>query len=262
MYPISWKTGTSNGFRDAWAVGVTPQYAIGVWVGNATGEGKPGLIGARTAGPVLFEVLNLLPAKKSSWFPRPVGIYMAAEICPRSGYLRSRFCEDTDTVLIVPAGLKTETCPYHQPVILTNDGKYRLYEQCAANTPSTKSTWFILPPVQEWYYRKHHPEYAPLPPLAPGCGEDVLSPMQFIYPTYNARMALPLQMDGTLGSIKAELAHNNPSSTIYWHLDEEYIGQTQDFHQITIQPSQGRHTLTAVDNQGNSISTSFNISTE
>ena len=86
--------------------------------------------------------------------------------------------------------------------------------------------------------------------------------MQFIYPTYNARMALPLQMDGTLGSIKAELAHNNPSSTIYWHLDEEYIGQTQDFHQITIQPSQGRHTLTAVDNQGNSISTSFNISTE
>lgn len=262
MYPISWKTGTSNGFRDAWAVGVTPQYAIGVWVGNATGEGKPGLIGARTAGPVLFEVLNLLPAKKSSWFPRPVGIYMAAEICPKSGYLRSRFCEDTDTVLIVPTGLKTETCPYHQPVILTNDSKYRLYEQCAANTPSTKSTWFILPPVQEWYYRKHHPEYAPLPPLAPGCGEDVLSPMQFIYPTYNARMALPLQMDGTLGSIKAELAHNNPSSTIYWHLDEEYIGQTQDFHQITIQPSQGRHTLTAVDNQGNSISTSFNISTE
>ncbi len=262
MYPISWKTGTSNGFRDAWAVGVTPHYAIGVWVGNATGEGKPGLIGARTAGPVLFEVLNLLPAKYSAWFTRPEGIYVEAEICPQSGYLRGRFCEDADTILIVPAGMKTEACPYHQPVILTTDGKYRLYEQCTASTPSVRRSWFTLPPVQEWYYRKHHPEYAPLPPLAPGCGEDVLTPMQFIYPTYNARIALPLQMDGTRGFLKAELAHNNPMSMVYWHLDEEYIGQTQDFHQITIQPPQGRHTLTAVDNQGNSISTTFYIDTE
>ena len=42
MQTIAWKTGTSYGFRDAWAVGVTPRYAVGVWVGNATGEGKPG----------------------------------------------------------------------------------------------------------------------------------------------------------------------------------------------------------------------------
>lgn len=262
MYPIAWKTGTSNGFRDAWAVGVTPHYAIGVWVGNATGEGKPGLIGARTAGPVLFEVLNLLPGEKSVWFPRPEGIYVEAEICPKSGCLRGRFCEEADTVLIVPAGLKTETCPYHRPVILTRDGRYRLYEQCAAQVSSVRRSWFVLPPVQEWYYRKHHPEYAPLPPLAPGCGEDVLPSMQFIYPTPNARIALPLQMDGTRGSIKAEVAHNNPSGTVYWHLDEEYIGQTQEFHQITIQPLPGRHTLTAVDNQGNTVSTTFTVAAE
>ena len=41
MQTIAWKTGTSYGFRDAWAVGVTPRYTVGVWVGNATGEGKP-----------------------------------------------------------------------------------------------------------------------------------------------------------------------------------------------------------------------------
>ena len=56
MQTIAWKTGTSYGFRDAWAVGVTPRYAVGVWVGNATGEGKPGLVGAQTAGPVLFDI--------------------------------------------------------------------------------------------------------------------------------------------------------------------------------------------------------------
>ena len=69
MQTIAWKTGTSYGFRDAWAVGVTPRYAVGVWVGNATGEGKPGLVGAQTAGPVLFDIFNYLPS--SPWFERP-----------------------------------------------------------------------------------------------------------------------------------------------------------------------------------------------
>ncbi len=118
MQTIAWKTGTSYGFRDAWAVGVTPKYAVGVWVGNATGEGKPGLVGARTAGPVLFDVFNLLPS--SPWFERPQGELVEAEICRQSGHLKGRFCEETDTLLILPAGLKTEACliitrsPYRQ----------------------------------------------------------------------------------------------------------------------------------------------------
>ena len=62
MQTIAWKTGTSYGFRDAWAVGVTPRYTVGVWVGNATGEGKPGLVGAQTAGPVLFDIFSYLPS--------------------------------------------------------------------------------------------------------------------------------------------------------------------------------------------------------
>ena len=78
MHPIAWKTGTSHGFRDAWAVGVTPHYAIGVWVGNATGEGKPGLVGARTAGPVLFDIFSLLPP--TQWFKRPGNVFVKTEV--------------------------------------------------------------------------------------------------------------------------------------------------------------------------------------
>ena len=111
MHPIAWKTGTSHGFRDAWAVGVTPHYAIGVWVGNATGEGKPGLVGARTAGPVLFDIFSLLPP--TQWFKRPGNVFVKTEVCRKSGHLKGRFCEETDTLLILPAGLKTEACPYH-----------------------------------------------------------------------------------------------------------------------------------------------------
>ena len=255
MQTIAWKTGTSYGFRDAWAVGVTPRYAVGVWVVNATGEGKPGLVGAQTAGPVLFDIFNLLPS--SSWFTRPAGIFVEAEVCRKSGHLKGRFCDETDTLLVLPAGLRTEACPYHHLVTLSADESQRIYENCANTEPTLRKSWFTLPPVWEWYYKQHHPEYKPLPPFKAGCGEDTFQPMQFIYPPMNARIKLPKQLDGSKGFLTVELAHNNPNATVFWHLDETYQAQTQDFHKISLQPAAGKHSLTAVDGEGNTISTTF-----
>ena len=255
MQTIAWKTGTSYGFRDAWAVGVTPRYAVGVWVGNATGEGKPGLVGAQTAGPVLFDIFNLLPS--SSWFTRPAGIFVEAEVCRKSGHLKGRFCDETDTLLVLPAGLRTEACPYHHLVTLSANESQRIYENCANTEPTLRKSWFTLPPVWEWYYKQHHPEYKSLPPFKPGCGEDTFQAMQFIYPPMNARIKLPRQMDGSKGFITVELAHSNPDATIFWHLDETYQTQTQDFHKISLQPTPGKHSLTAVDDEGNTVSTTF-----
>lgn len=257
MQTIAWKTGTSYGFRDAWAVGVTPRYAVGVWVGNATGEGKPGLVGARTAGPVMFEVFNLLPT--SQWFTRPQGEFIEAEVCKQSGHLKGRFCEETDTMLILSAALKTKACPYHHPVNLSADGTFRIYENCANAEPTIQTNWFTLPPVWEWYYKQHHPEYKTLPPFKTGCGEDGLRPMQFIYPPMNAHIRLPKQMDGSKGTLTIELVHSHTDAILFWHLDNNYLTQTQDFHKIALQPSPGKHSLTAVDDEGNTISTTFYI---
>ena len=257
MQTIAWKTGTSYGFRDAWAVGVTPRYTVGVWVGNATGEGKPGLVGAQTAGPVLFDIFSYLPS--SPWFERPTGVFVDAEICRQSGHLKGRFCEETDTVLILPAGLRTEACPYHHLVTLSADESHRIYENCANTEPTIQKSWFALPPVWEWYYKQHHPEYKPLPPFKAGCGEDSFQSMQFIYPPMNAHIKLPKQLDGSKGFLTVELAHSNPNATIFWHLDDTYQTQTQDFHKISLQPAPGKHSLTAVDGEGNTVSTTFFI---
>lgn len=258
MQPVAWKTGTSYGFRDAWAVGITPRYAVGVWVGNATGEGKPGLVGARTAGPVLFDALSLLPAAPH-WFECPSGILIDAEICPQSGHLKSRFCPDADTLLILPAGRRTDVCPYHHPVTLTADGTHRIYEGIDAPEPVISTSWFTLPPVWEWYYMQHHPEYRPLPPIKNGTEGDAYCPLQFIYPTMNALITLPRQLNGSLGFLTAELAHSHPHTTVFWHLDQSFLTQTTDFHRIALCPTPGKHTLTAVDAEGHSTSVTFYI---
>ena len=120
-----------------------PRYAVGVWVGNATGEGKPGLVGAQTAGPVLFDIFSYLPA--SPWFERPTDVFVDAEVCRQSGHLKGRFCEETDTVLILPAGLRTDACPYHHLITLAADEKHRVYESCANTEPTLQKSWFTPP---------------------------------------------------------------------------------------------------------------------
>ena len=256
MQRIAWKTGTSYGFRDAWAVGATPRYVVGVWVGNANGEGKPGLTGARTAGPVLFDIFNLLPA--SRWFKEPAEEMIEVEVCQQSGHLSCPFCEDIDTLLICPAGLKTLTCPYHMEVNVTEDESHRVYESCVGNAGIVRKNWFVLPPAWEWYYKQHHPSYRPLPPFLPECGNDgSFLPMQFLYPQSNTRVFLPKQMDGSKGEIVFDLAHSQANAIVYWHLDDKYITSTRNFHKISLAPTPGKHSVTVVDNEGNSLSISI-----
>ncbi|HEY1139988.1 MAG TPA: penicillin-binding protein 1C [Lysobacter sp.] len=68
---VAWKTGTSYGFRDAWALGSTRRYTVGVWVGRPDGTPLPGQYGAVTALPLLFEVIDSLPAQRGDGESRP-----------------------------------------------------------------------------------------------------------------------------------------------------------------------------------------------
>lgn len=254
---VAWKTGTSFGFRDGWAVGVTPDYAVGVWAGNASGQGSPGLTGARTAGPVMFDLFNILP--RSGWFSEPdYGEYITAEVCRSSGHLKGIHCDKCDTLILPKASLRSSPCPYHREVTLTNDGKHRAGSPKAG---TRQEKMFILPPSMEWYYKEHHPEYRPLPPLMNGTPDSSgnFIPMDFIYPESGSTIYLPKQIDGTVKGITVTLAHSNPETTVYWHLDDSYMGETRYIHNLNIIPSRGKHTITAVDADGNTISTSINI---
>lgn len=253
---IAWKTGTSYGFRDAWAIGVTRDYAVGVWAGNANGESAPGLVGARTAGPVLFDIYNMLPP--GEWFSEPSSRdYVYAEVCRKSGQLKGQFCTESDSLAVPPAALRSKACPYHKPVLLTSDGSHRLQGPAPG---CVTGNFFILPPAMEWYYRRTHSDYVPLPPLLPGSlSSGNFIPMAFIYPEQGSSIFIPKKLDGSEGEVVFSLAHSNPETDVYWHLDSEYIGCTRFIHRLSLRPSRGSHSLTAVDESGNSVSVSFRV---
>ena len=239
---VAWKTGTSYGYRDAWAVGVTPSYAVGVWAGNASGNGAPALIGARTAGPVMFEIFNMLPSSSPDWFPSPEmnpawkHPVHHAEVCTLSGFLAGPDCTDKTDIMIPDAGERSAVCPYH-------------FQENGHNV-------FRLTPAMEWFYRQRHPEYD----SASGTSVSSETPiMEFIYPENGSRITLARQNDGSLGDLVLNLAHHVKNATVYWHLDQKYIGETRFIHQMTVRPSSGKHSITAVDDSGNSLSIVIDI---
>jgi penicillin-binding protein 1C len=248
---IAWKTGTSYGFKDAWAVGVTPKYAIGIWVGNADGEGRPGLTGIQASAPILFDVLAILP--KSEWFAIPYDELIEAEVCSKSGHLAGPYCDEIASEYIPRLGIKTNACPYHQKVFLNASERHRVNSSCYPLSEMKQKSWFALPPVMEYYYAPLHPEYKPLPAFALECLQDGESKMEFIFPKKNEAILLPKDFDENLNEVIFKLAHRSHETTVYWYLDAQYIGSTQTFHEIAVAPKPGNYVLTVMDEEGNEL---------
>jgi len=255
---VAWKTGTSFGFRDAWAVGLTPDYTVCVWVGNADGEGRPGLTGIEVAAPVLFDIFKQLP--NSKWFKTPITKLKKLVVCKQSGYKASEYCTAKITELIPFAGEKTATCPYHKLIHLNAEGTFRVNDNCESVAQMQHVKWFILPPSMEYYYKIKNSDYKTLPPFKPGC-EDVggNTAMDMIYPKNNAVVYIPVELNGTRGKVVLNAAHRNQNAKIYWHIDNEYVGSTQSFHQLAVSPSSGKHTLTLVDETGERLVQVFTV---
>jgi penicillin-binding protein 1C len=254
---IAWKTGTSFGFRDGWAIGVTPEYTVGVWVGNASGEGRPGLTGIEAAAPILFDVFSALPP--TTWFNEPGGDLERVLVCKQSGYKASEICPEQIEQGVPNAALQTGTCPYHQLVHLDATAQYRVNSHCETVDNMQHLPWFVLPPVMEWFYKGRNPNYAVLPPVKEGCdGHSQLS-MQLIYPAKASKIVVPRELDGTAGRTVFEVAHRQPRITLYWHLDEQYLGSTNSLHQMALNPSDGPHLLLITDENGESLEHRFEV---
>lgn len=257
MKRIAWKTGTSYGGRDAWAIGVTPRYVVGVWVGNANGEGRSGLTGVGYAAPILFDIFSLLP--DSPWFDMPYDEVEKIPVCHQSGHKASPLCTQADTVYIPRSGMSTPVCPYHRLVHLSQDGHYRVNSSCESVHKMKICSWFVLPPAQAYYYRNFHIDYQPLPPLKPGCEEVQSRQMAILYPEHHSILYLPKGFSHTPEKVVLKATHIKADATIFWHLDDIYIGKTKHQHQLACFIEPGNHILTLIDDNGNQRSILFEV---
>jgi penicillin-binding protein 1C len=260
---LAWKTGTSFGLRDAWACGVTPNYTIGVWAGNADGEGKPGLTGLLAAAPVLFELLGTVDGGGAIGRPR-FGL-KPVQVCRDSGFLATSLCPAV-TAWVPEESHFDRMCVFHRPVSLDASGRFRVDSRCESVDRMRHKSWFVLPPVQEYYFRADHPEYRPLPPWLPGCGrggevdgEGGTQVMNLIYPEPETSVFIPVDLDGRQGEVVFEAVHRQPDETIYWHIDDRFVASTRRFHRVSVNPEPGDHVLVLTDGDGRRLVRPFRV---
>jgi len=250
---IHWKTGTSYGHKDAWAIGVTPQYTVGVWMGNSTGEGRPDIIGVKAAGSVMFDVFNSLDI--SEIFEAPYNDLTEKNICHHSGMLAGQFCTDVSKKFLKTNSNQNNLCKYHQAIFLDGKSGNRIYKSCANHT-IIDTSWFVLSPTVTYYYKRQNPFYASLPELDPNCAQynEQGKLLEFVYPQEDSDIYLPINLAGEKEKCVFQAKHKNEHSTIYWHLNDSYLGKTEDIHNLEMDLAEGEYVLSIEDGSGYRVS--------
>ena len=258
---IAWKTGTSYGLRDAWAIGSNGRYTLGVWVGNAGGEPATFISGQSSAAPILFDMFDALP--NVNWFVKPGHSLKTITVCKDDGYLAGGQCDSMDIQIPVNSHFEKIT-PHHKRVHLDSMEQFRVHNHCESVSNMQTRDWFVLPPAQEFYWRQYHTDYRPLPPWRKDCvaesaQQDDDVPMELIYPQASSRIYIPVDLDGKRSRVVLNAVHRDPAAVLYWHLDDQYLGETKIFHEREASLDVGIHKLMVMDKSGYKLERRFQV---
>lgn len=252
---IAWKTGTSYGHKDAWAIGLNSDYVVGVWLGNADGEGRPDLTGVSAAAPLMFRIFETMDGE--AVFQLPIADMTMMKICRQSGCRASKICPEVEVKPVAKSVATTASCSHHQLIHLDESISFKVNSMCYPIQKMKTRSWFVLPPAQAWYYKKFNANYVEPPEYLNGCAPQAKGTMEMIYPKKFTKVFVPIEIDGQQGKVVFEAAHRNTEANVYWFLDDEYVGETKELHQMGLSPSAGHHRITLVDYQGRELSVAF-----
>ncbi|WP_338350218.1 penicillin-binding protein 1C [Nonlabens tegetincola] len=247
---IAWKTGTSYGNRDAWAIGVTPKYVIGVWTGNADGEGRAAMTGIDSAAPVLFDLFNRLP--QEPWFKPPYDDLAHINTCSVTGYLPNPDCPQT--LSYIPSnGTRFAACPFHKKINIDKQSGKRATTDCREVSDLEQKTYLILPPIESYFYQKSTPAFTAVPDYLENCSLKLEPIMSIMTPQHNSIITNTINVNGELNPVIFQLAHKRNNNTVHWYKNNDYLGVTQGIHEMPITAQKGKHLITAVDESGYQI---------
>ena len=248
---VAWKTGTSYGHKDAWSIGYSPQFTIGVWVGNFNPIGSPVIIGAEAAGPVLFDLFNELSKQRSSnWYVKPDEVKRRA-VCAISGMEFSPHCPQLKYEYYIPGVSPNKICDVHREFAIDKKTHERLCSQCRVGREYEMKVFEILPPKIATWMEKNNiavdkipNHYSECTALISGEGPVISSP------SANCVYTIRPGVDVEYQKILLEASVSNDTSNIYWFVNSKMVSYGSPTERVFITPAPGRHKLVCMDDQG------------
>ncbi len=256
---VAWKTGTSFGHRDAWAVGVNHSLAIGVWAGNPDGSQCAGISGTRHAAPLLFDLFRALapPAEGLPDFPAPA--LTRTEICADSGDRPGPFCPRTTSPAI--AGVtRLPVCAMHRQIFTDPESGLRLHGDCLLTRPSTAATVLAWPAELVAYRQAQGAPLPGLPGVDPGC-PDVPAEAGPVIQSPDAGTPYMTRPDAPpeFQRLALSAAPSAGATTHFWYVDGRYAGQGPPDRPCFVPLTPGRHEVTVTDDLGRSARAAFTV---
>ncbi len=251
--PVAWKTGTSYAFRDAWSVALSGDYVLAVWLGNFDGSSNPNLVGRTAAGPLLFELLALLPRDKQaeqSLFSAGNKLNLKqVALCSRSGELPNKYCLQTRPGWFIPGVSPIKVSDVHRAVPVYTDTGLRA---CNHQPPQTELKVFEFWPSDiARAYQLSGIVLTPPPAYQHACTDQPQSSQQAPQ-IRSPQQALTYQLgkNAEQQKIALQASFDGAVTTAHWFIDSRYLGSVKPGETLFWQGETGEFQLRVVDDLG------------
>lgn len=268
IVPLAWKTGTSYGYRDAWTIGITPRYLIGVWVGRPDATPVAGQFGFASAVPVMHQVANLLaghmPAGGTPRDPRPASV-SAQSICWPGG--QPLPAGDENCRQRRQSWVLNQTVP---PTLLApgqegiNGLRLRYWQspqgaRVAADCPDAQSRERLMwpLPLEPWLPQAERRAQR-LPPIDPACPplQQGNAPPMIVTGVINGQHLQPLPGNAVL--LLPVAVQGGHGARRWWFLNGEPVEQTEASNRVQLALREaGPCQLVVMDEAGQLASVAF-----
>ncbi|MDB5271890.1 MAG: pbpC, partial [Chitinophagaceae bacterium] len=246
---IAWKTGTSYGRRDAWSIGYSKNYTIGVWIGNFDGKGVPELTGADIATPLLFQLFNTLDYNASGdWFSKPESLSFRY-ICPESGLLPGETCAHTVLDYFIPNVSTAKKCAHLKTVFISSDEKMSYCGRCLPEFGYIKKNFLNLSPELVSFYQKEQLPFEAIPPHNIYCEYSVnAKPPEIISPVHHKEYLIEKLSPSEI-LLKSRCASD--VKKVYWYINNVFYKEAKNGEAVFFTPEEGTIKISCSDDKGN-----------
>lgn len=254
---IAWKTGTSYGKRDAWAIGMNPRYTIGVWMGNFNGEGSPYLSGAEMAVPLLFDLFNSLDYDSNKeWYERPYKI-LEREVCAETGLVPNDSCKSLVYDFYIEDVSSHKKCDRYKTLLISKNGEVEYCPDCLGKNEYKKVLYPVLEEGLKLWYEKNNIKYKKPPKHNPNCtfrisskGPKIVSPLQN-YDYY-------INKDSDQKILLQAVSSANVLIQ-YWYINDKFYMKCKPGEKIFFRPENKNVNIICTDDKGGTSKLKINV---
>lgn len=253
---VAWKTGTSYGRRDAWSIGFTPRYTIGVWIGNFDGRGVPDLSGTTMAVPLLFDLFGALEQGSRRKFTRPHAVFQC-DVCSETGDIPSEYCRHKVKGYYIQDVSPRKVCDQEHLLYVNADTTQQYCTGCLPQTGYRKVSFPIYPAELTLWYESQGLTYPQPPPHNPACEATFDGPgPQIISPSPDFEYFV----QKTMGQeILLQAASDSRVNRHYWYIDGRFHSSTSPGEKVFFAARPGSPKITCMDDKGRSSSVSIRV---